>query len=466
MKTTAQTTQTASSPALSAEADDAAAEKARRDARLAWWREAKFGMFIHWGLYALPAGEWKGQPVSGIGEWIMFKARIPIADYEQLAPEFNPVKFDAEAWAQLAQDAGMKYLVITSKHHDGFAMFASKADAFNIVDATPFHRDPVAELAEACATRGIKFGLYYSQAQDWHAPGGAIWETRHEDAPVWEKKCWDPRQEGDFDTYLDNKAIPQVKEILTHYGPIAIVWFDTPLNVMTVERAARLEKVVHELQPDCLVSGRLGGKSQSDYDSEGDNRIPSAGRPGDWETPATLNDTWGFKKDDHNWKKPEDLVFKLVDIVSKGGNYLLNVGPDAEGVIPQPSQDSLRSVGKWLKVNGDAIYGCGPTAFGSEFGSTEADSEGKPRFVAGPVRWRCTTKPGKLYIHIFDWPRGLLALPAVRSKITGACLLSDPAHTTLSVTQTEAGVSIALPEKAPDTVASVVCLEVASEDAR
>jgi alpha-L-fucosidase len=249
-----------------------------REARLAWWHEAKFGMFIHWGLYALPAGEWKGKACSGIGEWIMFKARIPIAEYEQLAQQFNPVKFDAEAWAQLAQDAGMRYLVITAKHHDGFAMFGSKADAFNIVDATPFKRDPVKELAAACAKRGIRFGCYYSQAQDWHAPGGAIWGTSHEGAPVREKPQWDPRQAGDFDEYLDRKAIPQVREILTRYGPIAIIWFDTPLKVMTVERAARLEKVVHELQPACLVSGRLGGKSQSDYDSEGDNKIPNLSR--------------------------------------------------------------------------------------------------------------------------------------------------------------------------------------------
>jgi alpha-L-fucosidase len=192
-----------------------------RESRLTWWRDAKFGMFIHWGLYSLPAGEWKGRSYSGIGEWIMYKARIPLADYEQLARQFNPVKFDAEAWAQLAQDAGMKYLVITSKHHDGFAMFGSKVDRFNIVDATPFGRDPMKELAAACARRGIRFGFYYSQAQDWHAPGGAIWEGPHEDDPVWEKPQWDPRQAGDFDKYFDTKAIPQVREILSNYGPLS-----------------------------------------------------------------------------------------------------------------------------------------------------------------------------------------------------------------------------------------------------
>jgi len=409
-------------------------------------------MFIHWGLYSLPAGEWEGKQYPGIGEWIMFKARIPIAEYEDLARQFNPVKFDADAWAQLAADAGMKYLIITSKHHDGFAMFGSKADKFNIVDATPFQRDPMKELAAACAKRGIKFGFYYSQAQDWTAPGGAIWTGRHENDPVYDIPQWDPKQKGDFDTYLNTKGIPQVREILTNYGPIAIIWFDTPLTVMSVERAAKLEKLVHDLQPNCLVSGRLGGKFQSDYDSEGDNKIPDLTRAGAWETPATLNDTWGFKKNDHNWKKPEDLTFKLVDIVSKGGNYLLNVGPDSEGVIPQPSQDALRSMGRWLRVNGESIYGAGRTAFGEEFGAfskTKADDRGKPLFEVHN-EWRCTTKPGRLYIHIFQWPAsGEFVLPPIKEKVVKACLLADPNRAPLRTKQSVNGVSVLCLEVGP-----------------
>ena len=436
--------------------------EAEKDSRLRWWREAKFGMFIHWGLYAVPAGEWKGKPFDGIGEWVMFKCRIPIAEYERLAAQFNPVKFDAEAWAQLAQDAGMKYMIITSKHHDGFSMFASKASKFNIFDATPFKRDPMKELADACAKRGIKFGFYYSQAQDWHEPGGAIWDGKHENGPVWEKKMWDPRQEGDFDKYFDTKVIPQVKELMSNYGPIGVVWFDTPLKVMSEERAGRLQKLVREIQPATLINGRLGGKNQSDYDSEGDNRIPGPIRKGDWETPATLNDTWGFKKQDQNWKKPEDLIFKLVDIVSKGGNYLLNVGPDAQGVIPQPSQDTLREVGKWLKVNGESIYGAGPTPFGGELGvfsTTEKDKKGNPVFDHSS-EWRCTTKPGKLYIHLFKWPVGSFALADVQGKVVKAYMLSDPELKPLEVSQTGTKVSVKLPDAAPDKTASVLCIEL------
>ncbi len=424
----------------------AAPESAEHAARIKWFREAKFGLFIHWGLYAIPAGEWKGQPVAGIGEWIMNRAKIPVKEYEQLAAQFNPLKFNAEEWVQLALDAGMKYVVITSKHHDGFAMYGSKVSPYNIVDATPFKRDPLKELAAACARHKIRLGFYYSQAQDWHEPNGA-------------GNTWDfgPDDKKDFDQYLRAKAEPQVRELLTEYGPVCLIWFDTP-RMMTTERSQRFIDIVRKLQPACLIDGRLG--SAGDYRSMGDNRIPPTVVKEDWEVPATLNRTWGFKKDDTDWKSPSDLVFKLVDIVSKGGNYLLNVGPTAEGVIPQASQDNLRAVGRWLKVNGEAIYGARPTPFGDELGAysdTEKDKDGKPVFKARED-WRCTAKPGRLYIHLIKWPGAEFTLRGMKESVKKAYMLADPGRKGLKIAKTGDSLTVTLPVKAPSEYDSVLCL--------
>jgi len=432
-----------------------AAGPVSQDEKMKWFREAKFGLFIHWGLYAVPAGTWKGEQIRGIGEWIMNRAKIPVAEYEQLANQFNPVKFNAEEWVQLAEDAGMKYIVITSKHHDGFAMYGSKVSKYNIVDATPFKRDVLKELADACAKRGMRFGFYYSQAQDWHEPGGAgnTWDF----GPDEEKD-----KSGAYDQYLRVKAEPQVKELLTGYGPVCLIWFDTP-RMMTAERGQRFIDIVHTLQPACLIDGRLG--SAGDYRSMGDNRIPNEVVREDWEVPATLNDTWGYKSYDSNWKTPEDLTFKLVDIVSKGGNYLLNVGPTAEGIIPQPSQDNLRAVGRWLKVNGESIYGAGVTPFGEELGAPDPDrkdSKGTPAFNV-KKDWRCTTRPGRLYIHLFTWPAGSFELPPIQEKVTKAYMLADPQKKALAVKQNGQKWSISLPSTAPDKVDSVLVLETSAK---
>jgi alpha-L-fucosidase len=434
----------------------AAAGPMSQDEKMQWFREAKFGLFIHWGLYAVPAGTWKGERIRGIGEWIMNRARIPVTEYEQLAAQFNPVKFNAEEWVQLAEDAGMKYIVITSKHHDGFAMYGSRASKYNIVDATPFKRDPLRELAAACARHNIRFGFYYSQSQDWHEPGGAgnTWDF----PPDAEKNA-----SGAYDKYLREKAEPQVKELLTGYGPVCLIWFDTARMMDVNDRAQRFIDIVHSLQPACLIDGRLG--ATGDYRSMGDNRIPNEVVHEDWEVPATLNDTWGYKSYDDNWKTPEDLTFKLVDIVSKGGNYLLNVGPTAEGVIPQPSQDNLRTVGRWLKVNGESIYGAGTTPFGEELGTPDPqrkDSRGNPAFNIRKD-WRCTTKPGRLYIHLFTWPAGSFELPPIQEKVTKAWLLADPQKQALAVKQDGQKWSIALPEAAPDKMDSVLVLETAAK---
>src|SRR5262245_15056821 len=238
----------------------------KHEERIAWFREAKFGLFIHWGLYAIPAGEWKGKPVPGIGEWIMNRAQIPVKEYERLAGRFNPVKFNAEEWVKLAEDAGMKYIVITSKHHDGFAMYHSKVSKYNIVDATPFKRDAIKELADACARRKMRFGFYYSQAQDWHEPNGA--------GNIWD---FGPDEKKDFDQYLRATAEPQVKELFTRYGPVCLIWFDTP-RMMTQERGQRFVDIVRSLQPSCLIDGRLG--TAGDYVSTGSNDIPTKNQEG------------------------------------------------------------------------------------------------------------------------------------------------------------------------------------------
>jgi alpha-L-fucosidase len=418
-----------------------------REARLAWFREAKYGLFIHWGLYAIPAGEWKGQAVPGIGEWIMYRARIPVREYEALARQWNPVEFDAEAWVRLAREAGMKYVVITSKHHDGFALFRSKASPFNVFDATPFRRDILQELAAACARAKMPLGFYYSQAQDWHEPNGAgnEWDFAADDGK-------------DFDRYLREKAEPQVRELLTRYGPVALVWFDTP-RLMTPERAQRFTDLVRSLQPQCLIDGRLG--AAGDYVSTGDNVIPSKVGDEAWETPATINHTWGYKKDDHDWKSPGDVTFKLVDIVSKGGNYLLNVGPMANGVIPAPSQDVLRTVGRWLKTNGEAVYGAGPTPFGEELGEPSAtgasDLRGNPLFLSRN-EYRLTTKPGRLFVTFFQEPRVPFALPPMRNAVKRAYRLADGQPVEVKVEGGRTLLHVARPIL--DPMATVVVVEI------
>jgi len=422
----------------------------QRLARLKWFDQAKYGLFINWGLYSIPAGEWKGKPIGGIGEWIMHNARIPVKEYEQLAKQFNPVKFNADEWAQLAVDAGMKYLVFDCKHHDGFALYKSEVSKYNCFDATSWKRDPFKELQEACAKRNITFCFYYSQATDWHEPNGA-------------NNTWDfaANDKKDFDQYLRDKSMPQIKELLKNYGPIGLIWFDVP-TLMTPERCRQMVELVREIQPATLINSRLGPGNLQDYQSRGDNEIPHTITPGAWETAATINDTWGFKKDDHNWKTPEDICFKLVDIVSKGGNYLLNVGPDGDGAIPKPSQDNLRTVGAWLKTNGEAIYGAGRTPFGDELGSYDPDSAKKDRkgravFIA-KTDWRCTTQPGKLYFHLFKWPGATFETPVVAGKVTAAYLLND--RKPLPIKQEGGRVSVTLPEKPASALAAVLCIDV------
>ena len=391
-----------------------------------WWKEARFGLFIHWGVYSVPAGVWNGKDIPGIGEWIMNRGKIPMVEYQKFPAQFNPVKFNADEWVKMAKDAGMKYIVITSKHHDGFAMFKSNASAFNIVDATPFKRDIIKELAEACKKQNIKFGLYYSQAQDWNHPGGAAIGGH-----------WDSAQNGSMDKYIDEIAVPQVKEILSAYNP-AIIWWDTPTD-MNKERA---EKIGSELKnyPNIITNNRLGGGFDGDLETP-EQYIPATGIPGkNWESCMTMNDTWGFKSKDNNWKSTTTLIRNLIDIASKGGNYLLNVGPTSEGIIPIPSVERLKEVGAWLKINGESIYGTTASPFAY-------------------LPWgRATTKNNKLYLHVFDYPKdGKIKIP-IANNVLKAYLLSNPS---VIIKSNKVGqyTYLQLPTDAPDKIASVIVVE-------
>jgi alpha-L-fucosidase len=429
---------------------------ASQDEKMAWFREAKFGLFIHWGLYSIPAGDWNGKRVPGLGEWIMHNAPVPVTEYEKLAKQFDPVKFNAEQWVRMAEDSGMKYIVITSKHHDGFAMYHSRVSPYNIYDATPFHRDPIRELAEACARHHMKFGFYYSQSQDWHEPGGM--GNTNDFGPDAIKD-----ENGAYDKYLQEKAVPQVAELLQNYGPVCLIWFDTARMMNVNGRGARFIDLVHKYQPACLIDGRLG--VAGDYTSTGDNTIPNERENGkDWETPATVNHTWGFRKDDTDWKSPGDIIFKLVDIVSKGGNYLLNVGPTSEGIVPVDCQSNLLSVGRWLKSYGETVYGAGPSPFGEEFGefSKVRDHTGKEVFLARND-WRCTTKPGKLYFTLFNIPRdAMVDLPDFKNEITKAYIVG-PEQTPVVIDRVN-GVRVAhVTRNGPNAIAYPICLEISGD---
>jgi len=400
--------------------------------KMDWWKDAKFGLFIHWGLYSVPAGEYKGNPVGGIGEWIMNNGKIPVQEYAQYADQFNPTGFNAGVWVKMAKEAGIKYIVITSKHHDGFAMFDSKVSTYDIMDASPFKRDIIKELADACKKQNMPLGLYYSQAQDWNAPGGAAFGGH-----------WDTLQDGDMDKYLDEKAVPQISEILNNYGDIKMLWWDTPIQ-MTPERAA---KFIPELakHPNLIYNNRLGGGISGDLETP-EQYIPATGIPGkNWESCMTMNDTWGFKKNDQNWKSSEVLVRNLIDIASKGGNYLLNVGPTQMGLIPDASVERLKEIGTWMKVNGDAIYGTQSSPFKQ-------------------LDWgRCTVKKvgdkNLIYLHVFDFPEdGILKVPGLASEVNAAYSLKNP-ESKLQVENTGNYMRVNLSGVERDRFATVIVLE-------
>lgn len=400
-----------------------------QDARMKWWREARFGMFVHWGIYSQ----------LGRGEWVQFNEKIPVKEYEKLATTFNPKKFNAEEWVRLAEQAGMKYIVITAKHHDGFSMFRTKVSPFNVVDATPFKRDPMAELAVACRKHGIKLCFYYSHVREWRHPLAQSFEGGHNYGNSWD---YPDESRKDLSRFVDEFAKPQLKELLTQYGPIGLIWFDTP-SFLKDEKAQECADLVHSLQPDCLVNSRVGLQADWDYVSTGDCEVPPADLGKDWEAPMTGCDSWGYDSDPNNhYKTPGEVIRILVKCASMGGNLLLNVGPTGEGAIPPQAAEQLKAVGKWMKINGESIYGTQASPF--------------KRLSWG----QCTQKPGKLYLHVFDWPQKEVLVPGLKSKVEKAYLLSDSKQKPLPVSQTEDGATVKLQPLAPDKLGSVVVLVI------
>ena len=423
------------------------------DARMEWFREAKFGMFIHWGLYSVAAGEWNGKPVRGIGEWIQSNARITVEDYAPLQQRFNPVKFDAKRWVAIAKNAGMKYIVITSKHHDGFCLWDSEHTGWD-VGGSPFApRDPLKELADACAEAGIRLCFYHS-IMDWHHPD---YLPRRE---------WDTRSaEGaDYDRY-EAYMKAQLKELVTgRYGKVGILWFDGEWEgTWTHEKGKALYDYVRGLDPDIIVNNRVdtGRSGMEGITREGDYRgdygtpeqqIPATGLGDgvDWETCMTMNNTWGYKKNDDNWKSEADLVRKLVDIASKGGNFLLNVGPTGEGEIPAPSVERLEAIGEWMKVNGRAIHGTQANPF------PELPSWGRI------TRAKNEDGSDRLYLHVFDWPTdGTLELTGLLSEPRAVQILGQRTRNLWPASLEGATLVLSLPKEPVDAVCTVIAVDLA-----
>jgi len=458
-------------------ADAATPAQPTREQRIEWWREARFGMFVHWGLYAIPGGVWKDKVYStGYSEWLMYSEKIPAKEYSQLATQFNPTQFDATAWAALAKKAGMKYLVLTTKHHDGFSMFKSALTPYNVVDATPFKRDVTRELVNACHTAGLRFGCYYSIDRDWYRAQGP--GNRYKQSNVWDFP--DSKRE-DFDHYVSSFAQPQVEELLTKYRP-DLLWFDE-IDMKTDAQVENLYQSIRKLRPQCVINSRIQGcrfpatipPPHCDYISTGDNEIAGKNLGFEWENPGSMNTSYGFNLNDHNWVSAKDVVLRLVEIVSKGGNYLLNVGPTPEGLIPQPCIDRLLEVGAWMDVNGEAIYGSSPWRVTHDSPSPTAATPAAPApaaatpaiasgiapaiasdtaTAAAPApEVRFTAKGSSVYAICLGWPD-----TQVRLKALGTDALPDQSVTAVSMLgstetlrwqQTAGELTLSVPQRQP-----------------
>jgi alpha-L-fucosidase len=415
--------------------------------KMDWWREARFGMFIHWGLYSIPAGIWNGEGVHSdlykhpFCEHIMLIAQIPIAEYEKLAGQFHPDAWNAERIVLAAKAAGMRYVILTGKHHDGFAMYDTAVNGYDTVDGTPWKRDPLRELADACAKHDMNLGVYYSLGRDWHHPDAVCQEK-------WNNN-WDfpDSSARNYQKYLDEKVKPQLREILTNYGPVGVLWFDTPEQT-TREQTDSLAALVRELQPETIINTRIGHRV-GDYRSMGDNAIPDTGTDGDWETPGTMAESWGYSllDTDPYWKSSTELIHKLIDIVSKGGNYLLNIGPDGEGALDPRAADRLDVIAQWMAVNAEAIHG------------TTASPRGRPDWG------RYTRKGNVVYAFVFDWPEGGGIMSSIRHNTVEKCELLTAAGPQDLRWEPTHGVAtmIYLPDAPPNPHAGVVRITLKEE---
>ncbi|TWF33615.1 alpha-L-fucosidase [Chitinophaga polysaccharea] len=396
---------------------------------LQWFRGAKFGLFIHWGLYSKLGGRWNDSSYYGSGEWIMYRAQAPAAVYGKVAETFNPVGFDADEWAETAREAGIKYMVITAKHHEGFSMYDSKVTDFDIVDASPYKKDPMKALSAACKAKGIQFGFYYSQFLDWHEPNGG-------------GNNWDFKGEKDYQQYYRSKSIPQLKELLTNYGPLGIVWFDMPGGLSSAQTKTMIDSL-RVLQPNCLFSSRVG-HDLGDYRDFGDSEVPPVPIAGAWESIYTHNDSWGYIQHDLNFKSPTEIIRLLANVASKGGNLMLNVGPDGNGKWPAYSVTYLKATGKWLQTYGESIYG---TTWGL--------------IPAQP--WGVTTsKPGKLFLHVWQTPANRqLRVPGITAKVKSVKIMGS--NTVLSWKQLPEETIVQLPATLPDTRNTVLVMEYSGQ---
>lgn len=404
--------------------------------RAQWWNEARFGMFIHWGLYAYHGGDWRGKTYENAAEWLMFTAKIPSVEYRPFTRRFNPAQYNPADWVRVAKEAGMKYIVITSKHHDGFSLFESEATDYDIA-STPYGKDLLKPLAEECRKQGLRFGFYYS-ILDWDHPD---YLPRGPESP----RPWDDRStEGaDLGRYMEFVK-SQLKELLTNYGPIDILWFDGGWEHKPEEIDAEgLVKYIRALQPDILINNRLG--IPEDFETP-EQKIPPTGIPDkNWEACMTMNTSWGYKKSDDNWKSTEQLVRNLVDISSKGGNFLLNVGPKADGTFPAESIERLAEVGAWMAKNGESIYGTAASPF--------SDLEGA----------RCTSKPGRLYLHVVSQPTQEILLPRLENNFKRTYLLADTDKSPIPIRRTDAGVAVDFKQPLADPIDTVIVVEIDGE---